>query len=89
MGAGGDVDRGSGRRADRGRGGARGPSDSIPTGDLINGVRWRTRTGAPWRDAPERCGPWDRVYDLFRRWQRDGTWARILTCLRPRRTRRA
>ncbi|MFB9518210.1 IS5/IS1182 family transposase, partial [Streptomyces purpureus] len=26
-------------------------------------------------------GPWDRVYDLFRRWQRDGTWAGILTRL--------
>ncbi|MEU9028953.1 transposase [Streptomyces sp. NPDC048383] len=26
---------------------------------------------------PERYGPWDRVYDLFRRWQRDGTWQRI------------
>ncbi|MET9619114.1 transposase [Kitasatospora indigofera] len=36
---------------------------------------------APWRDVPERYGPWDRVYDLFRRWQRDGTWARILTQL--------
>ncbi|BBC33723.1 hypothetical protein SGFS_050170 [Streptomyces graminofaciens] len=30
-------------------------------------------TGAPWRDIPERHGPWDRVHDLFRRWQRDGT----------------
>ncbi|MFF8262705.1 hypothetical protein [Streptomyces virginiae] len=30
---------------------------------------------------PERHGPWDRVYDLFRRWQRDGTWARIFTQL--------
>ncbi|MFF9090753.1 IS5 family transposase [Streptomyces sp. NPDC014991] len=48
---------------------------------LIDGIRWRTRTGAPWRDVPERYGPWDRVYDLFRRWQRDGTWARILTRL--------
>ncbi|MFE9799964.1 IS5 family transposase [Streptomyces goshikiensis] len=45
---------------------------------LIDGIRWRTRTGAPWRDVPERYGPWDRVYDLFRRWQRDGTWAGIL-----------
>lgn len=26
---------------------------------------------------PERYGPWDRVDDLFRRWQRNGTWARI------------
>lgn len=48
---------------------------------LIDGIRWRTRTGAPWRDVPERYGPWDRVYDLFRRWQRDGSWARILTRL--------
>ncbi|MFE5633939.1 transposase [Streptomyces sp. NPDC056543] len=48
---------------------------------LKEGIRWRTRTGAPWRDVPERYGPWDRVYDLFRRWQRDGTWAAILTRL--------
>ncbi|MEU4280319.1 IS5 family transposase [Streptomyces tanashiensis] len=48
---------------------------------LMNGIRWRTRTGAPWRDVPERYEPWDRVYDLFRRWARDGTWARILTQL--------
>jgi transposase len=45
---------------------------------LINGIRWRTRAGTPWRDVPERYGPWDRVYDLFRRWQRDGTWKWIL-----------
>ncbi|WP_308312683.1 transposase [Streptomyces sp. ISL-11] len=43
---------------------------------LIDGIRWRTRTGAPWRDVPERYGPWDRVYELFRRWQRNGTWNR-------------
>ncbi|GAA1024523.1 hypothetical protein GCM10009556_103760 [Acrocarpospora pleiomorpha] len=30
---------------------------------------------------PERYGPWDRIYDLFRRWQRDGIWARIVTQL--------
>lgn len=47
----------------------------------MDGIRWRTRTGAPWRDVPERYGPWDRVYDLFRRRQRDGTWARIVTGL--------
>jgi transposase len=48
---------------------------------LINGIRWRTRAGTPWRDVPERYGPWERVYDLFRRWQRNGTWKRILTQL--------
>lgn len=47
----------------------------------MDGIRWRTRTGAPWRDVPERYGPWDRVYDLFRRRQRDDTWARIVTQL--------
>ncbi|MFJ9713876.1 transposase [Streptomyces sp. NPDC101234] len=45
---------------------------------LIDGIRFRTRTGVPWRDVPERYGPWARSYDLFRRWQRDGTWQRIL-----------
>ncbi|MFJ5290459.1 MULTISPECIES: transposase [unclassified Streptomyces] len=33
---------------------------------LMDGIRWRTRTGAPRRDVPERHGPWDRVHDLFR-----------------------
>lgn len=40
---------------------------------LINGIRFRTRTGIPWWDPPERYGPWETVYGLFRRWQRDGT----------------
>ncbi|MFD3998857.1 transposase [Streptomyces sp. NPDC058583] len=25
---------------------------------VIDGIRWRTRTGAPWQDVPERYGPW-------------------------------
>jgi Putative transposase of IS4/5 family (DUF4096)/Copper resistance protein D len=51
---------------------------------LIDGIRWRTRTGAPWRDVPARYGPWQTVYGLFRRWQRDGTWQRILSQLQAR-----
>jgi transposase len=51
---------------------------------LIDGIRWRVRTGAPWRDVPPRYGPWQSVYGLFRRWQRDGTWARVLTRLQTR-----
>lgn len=35
----------------------------------------------PWRDVPVQYGPWGRIYDLFRRWQRDGTWHRVLTRL--------
>ena len=45
---------------------------------VINGILWRLRTGAPWRDIPERYGPWQTSYDRFTRWRRDGTWERLL-----------
>jgi transposase len=48
---------------------------------LIDGIRFRTRTGCPWRDVPERYGTWQSVYGLFRRWQLTGTWAAILSGL--------
>jgi transposase len=48
---------------------------------LIDAIRWRIRAGTPWRDIPECYGSWSAAYALFRRWQRDGTWARILTAL--------
>ncbi|MEU9381228.1 IS5 family transposase [Streptomyces sp. NPDC048279] len=51
---------------------------------LIDGIRWRTRAGTPWRDVPERYGPWQTIYGLFRRWQRDGTWHRIFEQLQAR-----
>lgn len=51
---------------------------------LIDGIRFRVRTGIPWRDLPAEYGPWGRAYDLFRRWQRDGTWHRIFTDLQAR-----
>jgi transposase len=51
---------------------------------LIDGIRWRVRTGAPWRDVPARYGPWQTVYGLFRRWQREGVWAAVLTRLQAR-----
>jgi len=44
----------------------------------IDGIRWRIRTGCPWRDVPERFGPWQSLYRVFRAWQRDGTWNRIV-----------
>jgi transposase len=56
---------------------------------LIDGIRWRTRTGAPWRDVPARYGPWQTVYGLFRRWQRDGTWQQLLTGLQAQAGARA
>jgi transposase len=51
---------------------------------LIDGIRWRVRVGAPWRDVPDCYGSWQAVYALFRRWQRAGVWARIMTGLQTR-----
>lgn len=48
---------------------------------LIDGIRWRTRVGCPWRDVPPQYGSWSAVYGLFRRWQRAGAWAVILKML--------
>jgi transposase len=51
---------------------------------LIDGVRHRVRTGAPWRHLPEEYVRWQTVYSLFRRWQREGVWAMLLTQLQTR-----
>jgi transposase len=51
---------------------------------LIDGIRWRVRVGAPWRDVPPCYGSWQAVYALFRRWQRAGVWAQIMTGLQAR-----
>ncbi|WP_457514067.1 transposase [Streptomyces sp. TE33382] len=44
----------------------------------IDGVWWRARTGSLWRDLSERAGPWETAYAVFRRWQIDETWVRVL-----------
>jgi transposase len=48
---------------------------------VVEGILWRLRTGAPWRDLPERYGPWPSVYTRFRRWQQAGVWDRVLAAL--------
>jgi transposase len=66
------------------RGTKRGRPPKWTKRQLINGIRWRVRTGAPWRDVPVEYGPWQTVYGLFRRWQRDGTWRGVLAGLQAR-----
>ncbi|MEU8957970.1 IS5 family transposase [Streptomyces sp. NPDC048518] len=51
---------------------------------VVNGVLWRLRTGAPWRDVPERYGPWQTVYERFARWESDGTWVKLLEYVQVR-----
>jgi transposase len=45
---------------------------------VVNGILWKLATGVPWRDLPERYGPWQTCYERFRRWQADGTWQQLL-----------
>ena len=45
---------------------------------LLNGILWVLRTGAPWRDLPERYGPWQTVATRFYRWRKAGFFDRLL-----------
>ena len=49
---------------------------------VVNGVLYWAATGVQWRDLPERYGPWQTVYERFRRWRDDGTWVAVLKALR-------
>lgn len=50
----------------------------------VEGMVWKYRTGAPWRDVPERFGKWNSIYKRFTRWAADGTWARLLGVVQRR-----
>jgi len=53
--------------------------------EIVDGILWVLRTGAPWRDLPEEFGPWNTVWDLFDTWNSDGTLDEILHGLRAAR----
>src|SRR5690242_9887230 len=42
---------------------------------FIEAVLFRAKTGMPWRDLPERFGPWKSVFNRFSNWARKGHWA--------------
>ena len=46
--------------------------------DQFNGVMWRFRTGSPWRDVPERYGPWSTVARKFREWALAGVFQNLM-----------
>lgn len=51
---------------------------------MINGMLWIARSGAPWRDLPERYGAFGTVASRFYRWRKAGIWQRILEALQAR-----
>jgi len=48
---------------------------------MVTAIWYVLRTGCPWRDVPERFGPWSSVYTRWRRWGATGLWARLLAIL--------
>ena len=48
---------------------------------MLNAILYWLNTGVPWRDLPERFGPWQSVYSRFRAWTKAGVWERILIAL--------
>lgn len=49
--------------------------------DVLNGILWVLRTGAPWADLPERYPPYQTCHRRFQHWARDGTLERVLRAL--------
>jgi transposase len=58
-----------------------GPPAKLGDRNFVNAVMWRVRTGAPWRDIPERYGSWKTIYNRFARWAALGAWERIFKSL--------
>ena len=60
--------------------GGRGPK-RVDDRRVLNGIFYILRTGAPWRDLPERYGPRTTVYNRYARWARRGIWKAIFDAL--------
>ena len=45
-----------------------------PHREVVEGILWILRTGAPWRDLPPEYGPWRTCYTRFYRWTSKGIW---------------
>ncbi len=48
---------------------------------IMNAIFYVLRTGMPWRDLPERYGPYTTAYNRFNRWSRRGIWKQIFDTL--------
>ena len=59
----------------------------VPRADdrrVLNGIFHILRTGAPWRDLPERYGPYTTCYNRFNRWAKAGVWVKVFEALAQR-----
>ena len=49
---------------------------------FVNAVLWIAKTGAPWRDLPERFGNWNSVFQRFNRWCKTGVFVSVMEHLK-------
>jgi putative transposase len=49
---------------------------------IVNGILYVNKTGCQWRLVPKEFGHWNTIYGYFKRWRRDGVWARVMETLR-------
>jgi transposase len=49
--------------------------------DVLNGILWVLRTGAPWKDLPDRYPSYQTCHRRFQRWVDHGTLTRVLHAL--------
>lgn len=49
--------------------------------DVLNGILWILRTGAPWKDLPERYPPYQTCHRRFQKWIEEGVLSAILEAL--------
>ena len=55
-----------------------------PPRQIWNAIVWLLRSGSPWRDLPERYGPWQTVFHQFNAWRRSGVFDRVMAALQIR-----
>jgi transposase len=48
---------------------------------FVEAVIWKFRSGAPWRDLPERFGKWKNIHTRFSRWAKSGVWESLFKTL--------
>jgi putative transposase len=48
---------------------------------VLNGILYLNKTGCQWRLVPKDFGHWSTIYGYFKRWRRDGVWARVMEAL--------
>ena len=48
---------------------------------FVEAVIWKFRSGAPWRDLPERFGDWNNTHRRFSRWAESGVWENLFKTL--------